>query len=297
MRRYSVAAAIVALVASSAAAFPPAIDGILDAGYGPALSIQNTETSFGDSNLGLGNFANGSELDGAHGVVEGGVLYLLLTGNLESNYNKLELFIDSTAGGQSTLRGDNPNVDFNGLNRMAGLTFPAGFAADYWVSTTGGNDGNGNYAYFANYAELLTNGGGAGGYLGTTSAQSNGSLSGGTNPYGIFATIDNSNIGGVVGGNGTGSGANVRTGMEFAIPLSAIGNPTGAFCFIAAINGGSHDFLSNQVLNGLNGGGHLGDPSFVNLANTASTCVSVPEPGTMCLLALGALAALRRKRA
>ena len=33
-------------------------------------------------------------------------------------FNKLDIFIDAIDGGQLKLRGDNPNVDFNGLNRM-----------------------------------------------------------------------------------------------------------------------------------------------------------------------------------
>ncbi|MBC7834928.1 MAG: hypothetical protein H7Y88_07485 [Phycisphaerales bacterium] len=143
--------------------------------YGPPLFIQDTPTGFGDANLGTIDFANGSEMDGMYGYIasQGGqnFLYLVMTGNLESNFNKLEVFIDSAPGGQNTLRGDNPNVDFNGLNRMGddgsgnGLTFDAGFEADYYLTFTGGNSG-GSYATFANFAELLTAGGGSGSFIG-----------------------------------------------------------------------------------------------------------------------------------
>lgn len=165
MKRFLILAA--ALVAAPAMA-SIGVDGTAEGTYGPAVSVQTLQTNFGDANMGVVDYANGSELDAAYGVIKGGNLYLTLAGNLESNFNKLEVFIDSRAGaGQNQLRGDNPNVDFNGLNRMAGLTFDAGFSPDYWLSVTGGG---GPYQMYANYAELLTGGGGNGYYLGQTGA-------------------------------------------------------------------------------------------------------------------------------
>lgn len=241
------------------------IDGSLDAGYGSAVVVQNTETQFGDSNLGLIDFANGSELDGAFATIRDGKLYLFLSGNLESNYNKLEVFIDCKPGGQNLLLNNNPDVDFNGLNRMAGLRFDTGFDADYWISVTGGGV---PYTMYANYAELLTTGGGQGYYMGSTGAGSDGTLTGGNNnPYGIKVTINNSNTGGVFGGTGTGSGAGVSTGVEYCIPLAALGGPIGDFKICAFVNGGGHDYMSNQILSGMSGGGNLGDPSFVDFNN------------------------------
>ena len=49
--------------------------------------------------------------------------------------------------------------------------------------------------------------------------------------------------------NGVGGDpAAVRKGVEFKIPLSSIGNPTGAIKLMAFINGQSHDYASNQFL-------------------------------------------------
>jgi hypothetical protein len=255
------------LLFATAALAQPVIDGSWDPIY-RILAIQNTQTGFGDSNLGAVDYANGSELDVAYGIVKDGWLYLLLAGNLESNFNKLEIFFDTRPGGQNRLRGDNPDVDFNGLNRMGddgsgnGLTFDADFEADFWIGVTGGGS---PYRLYANYAELGSPGVGL--YLGNTGAVSDGVLVDGNNPFGIRVTINNSNTGGVTGGTGLGNGADVMTGVELAIPLNAIGNPTSSFKVCVFINGLFHDYLSNQVLAGIGGGGNLGEPRLVNFGN------------------------------
>lgn len=279
---------IVGFIASAAVAGTPTVDGTADGAYGAALAVQNTQTSFGDSNLGLVDWANGSELDQGFATIEGGVLYIVLSGNMESNFNKLELFIDCLPGGQNKLRGDNPDVDFNGLNRMGddgsgnGLTFDAGFEADFWIGFTGGDGGGGVYSIFCNYAELLTSGGGTGYYLGSGGAVTDGTLIGGNNPNNILITINNSNVGGVTGGTGAGDGSGVVTGVEYAIPLAALGNPTGDIKMSAMVNGGGHDFLSNQVLAGIGGGDHLGEPRNTNLANIAGDQFFVLSQGGGC---------------
>jgi hypothetical protein len=255
------------LLFATASLAQPVIDGSWDPIY-RVLAIQNTQTGFGDSNLGAVDYANGSELDVAYGIVKDGWLYLLLAGNLESNFNKLEIFFDTRTGGQNRLRGDNPDVDFNGLNRMGddgsgnGLTFDADFEADFWIGVTGGGS---PYRLYANYAELGSPGVGL--YLGNTGAVSDGVLVDGNNPFGIRVTINNSNTGGVTGGTGLGNGADVMTGVELAIPLNAIGNPTSSFKVCVFINGLFHDYLSNQVLAGIDGGGNLGEPRLVNFGN------------------------------
>ncbi len=307
MMKWSIA---VGLATLSLTAFTQTIDGTRDAIYGSPIVVQDTQTGFGDNNLGLVDYANGSELDAAYAYVDmpNQVLYLFLAGNLESNFNKLEIFFDTVAGGQNRLRGDNSGVDFGGLNRMGddgsgnGLRFDSGFEADYWIGVTGGGS---PYALYANWAQLLTGGGGPGDYLGTTGAASDGVLSGGNNPYGIRVTINNSNIGGVEAGSGlaTGNGALVTTGVELAIPFGAIGitGPT-IIKVCAFINGVGHDYLSNQVLGGIGGGGNLGEPRNVNFDNIPGDqffYVVVPEPASLLALSAGlaSVLALRRRRA
>lgn len=296
-------ATVGSLVAGSVALAGPIIDGTRDGSYGSALAIQNNQTGFGDSNLGVIDWANGSELDGAYARIEGGTLYLMLTGNLESNYNKLELFFDTQAGGQNKLRGDNPDVDFNGLNRMGddgsgnGMRFDNGFEADYYMTVTGGDVGGGVYGLFANWAQIQTGGGGIGRYLGQGGAGTDGTLNGGDNPDGIRITINNSNTGGVDGGSGVGNGDGVLTGVELAIDLNAIGAPAGTFNMMAFINGGGHDYLSNQVLGGLGGLENLGEPRFVDFSQIAGNqYFTIPAPSAFALLGLGGLVATSRRR-
>ena len=244
-------------------------DGTKGSLYGAALGNQQVQTGFGDSNLGVSDYANGSEIDGIYAFLAGGELHVLLTGNLESNYNKVELYLDTKAGGQNVLRTDNPNVDYDGLNRQSGLKFDTAFSPDYWLSFSGGYDGSG-YRLYGNYAELATNGGGAGYYLGSNTAATTGALSGGTNPNNIQITINNSNTGGVGGGCGSADGSSVTTGMEFLIPVAAIGNPSGCIKLCAFINGSSHDYLANQVVGSLPVGTcNLGDPHNVDFSTIA----------------------------
>jgi hypothetical protein len=176
----------------------PVIDGVLDASY-LQLALQGNQTGFGDNQDPSVDKAGGSELDGMYAVTADGYLYLFLAGNLETNFNKLEVFFDTESGGQNKLRGDNPDIDFNGLNRMGddgsdnGMIFDAGFTADYWFGCTNGGDPT---TIYANFASLN---GAYGDYLGSTTPGSDGELGGGNNFYGIYCTVDNSNIEGVPG--------------------------------------------------------------------------------------------------
>jgi len=56
----------------------------------------------------------------------------------------------------------------------------------------------------------------------------------------------------------------VSTGFEVAIPLSAIGDPTGCVNVVAFVNGSSHDYMSNQVMPSATGACNLADPRFVD---------------------------------
>ena len=193
---------------ANAAVAQPVIDGTAEELYGTPLSIQNTRTHYGD---GSGNpdvimtrnaegQGGGSEIDQVFATVADGRLYVTITGNLEENFNKLNVFIDSTGGGVNQLSGANlpggldsfccgqfpppkgGNVDNVGaLQKMSGLKFDnaaegasATFTADYaLIFTHGGERVNENlpndvefWALSAHFADLTQGSSGAVGGLG-----------------------------------------------------------------------------------------------------------------------------------
>ncbi len=248
------------------------VDGRLDASY-TLLSTQAAQASPGpDATSGAVDFAAGSELDAAYGAVDGGVLYLFLAGNLKdticasqtcADFGDLEVFIDSQPGGQNTL------LIPQGPALLGGLTFDAGFAPDYRVNFQLSGALSGSFIRYAEYFTLPTGGGGTGTGLGYgTNTGAPGTLGGGTNPFGIQATVDNGNTGGVGAGCGAASGAGVTTGMELAIPLAAIGNPTGCITVSAFVFEPQGAYLTNQVLGPVPAGTcAFGVATSVNFAN------------------------------
>lgn len=257
-------AAAILLVAAPAAAVT--VDGTLDPEYGPAIVVQTLQTGLGsgqitgDNSDGDFNFANGSELDGAYGFIADGVLHLFLPGNLAMRLNqmqtqtithRLDIFIDSVPNGQETLM-------VGSGNPINGFTFDAGFEADYWFEMEGDGDPGGgggggqNPFWYVRYAALPPGGSGALSLLGTATAGS-GTLSGGTNPHGVQATMDNRNIAGVTFGCLASNGAGVTTGTEWRIPLAAIGNPDDCIRVSVLIRN-SNSSISNQTLGALPAG-------------------------------------------
>jgi hypothetical protein len=140
-----------------------------------------------------------------------------------------------------------------------GLTFDAGFEADYYIGAAGGSN---PYQFYVNYATLPPAGAGeAHGLDGSGTGRSAADAA-----TGIQVAIDNSNIAGVTGGDAT-SPTSATTGIEYLIPLSAIGNPTGPIKITAFINGTGHDFVSNQILGSLPAGyGNMAEPRTLDLS-------------------------------
>jgi hypothetical protein len=299
--------AIAAAAAFAAPAFAaPAVDGTKDALYGPAVSIQTVQTGFGDS----GNPGGGSELNAAYAHIAGGNLYLMLTGNLEGNFNKLNIFIDSVAGGENIITpsttdgGNNPTND-GWASKHAGMTFDTGFAADYMVILRNGNGSQFDIDFNSvGSAGTVLSAGNV--FSGSTQGNNASAL-----PNGIGIGFSNVNIAGVTGGSAAADQAAalaVTTGVELAIPLAALGNPS-EIKISAMINGSNHDYLSNQFLGGLpagqgnlggdGAGGFNGTVGQINLNNYAGNqffTVVVPEPAALSLLAMPALALIRRRK-
>ncbi len=279
---------VCAVVASCGAAAMAQIDGVKEADYGSPLAVQGVQTQFGNSNLGQAGYANGSELNAAYCRSSGSDLNLMFTGNLESNFNKFEIFIDHRAGGINRLDGSIP-----GAGNLNGLNFDAGFEADLWISIT---CGGGPFSVYVNAWDL--GGGSPSDYLGTNGGS--GALSGGNNWLGLQLGLDNSNTAGVSGGTAAAdlaAAAAVTTGVELAIPSSMLSAINGTkIC--AFINGSNHDFLSNQVLGSLLAPqGNLGGPGGVDFRQFAGDQFFViPAPSAAALMGLGALMAGRRRR-
>ena len=275
--RPAAALALLALLLSPCPGGAATIDGQLDGSYGAALVTQTTQTNLasgqlsGDPGIGDLTFANGSELDAAHAVISGGVLSLFLSGNLAlmlnanqngTNGHVLDVFVDSAPGGQNVLNGLGVGHPLNGF------TFDAGFEADYWLEFSG-NGNQFSVEWYAGYAALQSGGGGSLTSLGFGTAGGNGTLIGGTNPHGIRVTIDNSNIAGVTAGCNASSGAGVTKGIEWEIPLAAIGAPAECFRVTAIVrnSGSSQSPVSNSMLAPLPPGTcPPGPASSVNLA-------------------------------
>ena len=126
MKRLLSLLAVSFLASSTGAA--PTINGVLELDYGGPLAVQSVETDFGDSSGGL---TTGGELDAGYAVIDGGRLYVMLTGNIQNNFNKVSVFIDSVPGGENVLT-NVPQYDVNNVSQnFGGLTFDTGFAADY----------------------------------------------------------------------------------------------------------------------------------------------------------------------
>ncbi len=152
------------------------LDGSRDAAYPAPQFVQTNQTQFGDGTAGLADcpgggseianlsvtFGNADLGDGAQNYV-----FIFVGGNLECNFNRLNLIIDNGSGtGQPTIGGCLPGAD--GLSRHIGMTFDAPFRANYYLSF---RNGGGPASIFADFARI--DGSGSGGFVG-------GGLTGGT---------------------------------------------------------------------------------------------------------------------
>lgn len=244
------------LLASSSSALEgrAVLDGVRDTAlYGAPLAVQTVETQFGD---------NASEWNAAYSIVSAGKLYLLFTGNLEANFNKLSVFIDSTTEVASNTFTSAGN---DGSTAMNGMIFDAGFTPDYHLIARRGSGkfdldiaklgASPAFTFSENVFGGTDNGRGV-------------SITGLGNTQAILAAYNGSNTLGIGGGTGPAdqaAAAAVTTGLELCIDLADIGNPTGPIKIMILQTSVDHSFLSNQSLAGLPAGtGNLGNPTTID---------------------------------
>ncbi len=236
-RALSCALALAAALLAAGAAGALTVDGHLDPEYGPALATQTNGWYGTDDDLHLMPYRNLTALDVLYAYVSpDAVLHVFVGGVLRDwisaidpapEYDDLYLFIDDQPGGQSVLLSDGSgNMDFP---TQAGVRFDAGFEPDVAFQMQAPQlAGAGPAAFFVEGSQYaLTASGSTGTFLGRGTGAAPGLLSGGTNPFDIRLAIDNTDTTGVPGNCAPGSGAGVTSGVEWAIPLAAIGSPSG----------------------------------------------------------------------
>jgi len=264
-------------------------------GGGPVF-LQGNPTQFGNAPGGTVDACpGGSEIDGLFAYTDGVYLYLGITGNVETNWNKLAIFIDSVSGGQNQLVGPYTDFDPFGLQRYGydgsqpGLKFPTGFDADYMYALTNNTydpDGDGplgtqywiptDYFSVANEADNAFLG------LGVHGSEAAMQLSSNAAPWmsGVRVSINNSNGAGVSDSAVNDPGA-VTTGAELKIPLASIGGNASNIKIMALINGSSHDYMSNQFLPSLpTGYGNLGEPRLTDMSGFSGFAIPAILPST-----------------
>ncbi|MEN3000790.1 MAG: hypothetical protein ABDI19_02980 [Armatimonadota bacterium] len=240
-------------LACAVATAQPIIDGRnIPSEFGTALASQTNHTGFGDRVSGV---HWGSELNQLFVRCQGGVLYIGVTGNLEGNGNAFHFYIDT---------GRNPNHTFTlttgcincSVQGMSGVVFD--HKPDWALGINRYDDGQGNDNIYADLHDLVNNVSTYVGYSRTDSGS--GTLIGGTNPFGIQAALDNSNTAGITSDpNNVGNPATATTGMEVAIPLSALNYSGGRIRILVVLTGGADlgdpcrgTYMSNQTLPALN---------------------------------------------
>jgi len=264
----------------SSASAAPTIDGTLDASYGSPLFTNTLASTFVSNNDPSDNNANGSEINAVYGYHDGTRLYLFVAGNNRNNFEKLNLFFDAAPGGQNELVPNTSGTDFNILGNMAGLTFDAGFSANYYA-----NYGGSNNQHYLNMQLLPAAGDGLFGFFGepdnkapgdiTVLSNANPGADGTAPPNGgnAEATSDQSNIGGVATAivdpdDFVSDPALVGTGVEFKVGLPGLGYDIGSGNPIRVggfVNGGNFDFISNQIIGGVpTSQENLGGPASVD---------------------------------
>lgn len=283
------------------------IDGTVDAAYGAPIFVNTLASTLPAATVNSQDLSNGSEIDAVFAYRSATRLYLAVTGNLRTNYDKICLWIDCKGGGQNPVLTGNFSGDFGIINNHAGMKFETGFAADYFIDYTGGP----SLDHYLNYATLPTLAGGSGGYargdkntppgerrvLAFPGMPNTNGQAPPPNGGSMEAAFNNSNNGGVAAAQAnpnpwtTPPGSNpgtVLTGMEMKVPLAETGWVAGTSQIRVGgfILGFNWDYLSNQVIGSVpatqdNYGFPANGVDFSSAANAGAQFVTYNVPPTL----------------
>jgi len=225
---------------------PPAeFDGLgIPSKSGPCglAATQNNATGLGD---------NISELDQMYVRPRADGLRVGITGNLATDGTGLVLLLDTIAGGQNLLNLSGYSPPPSGPNYLTGMQLDSGFAPDHmiYVNTASGN-------VYVDQFELQTGGGTVKTYRGAgTVNDGDGDLTGGDNPNGMMASMNNTNALGVTSTDAS-QAATATSGFDLLIPYADVDITAvaGGTIRVAAFIIRSNGEVSNQWLPGLGGG-------------------------------------------
>lgn len=195
-------------------------DGVIESAWGSPLA-----TSAGGA---VSSFGANNNIDALYMQSSNGYLFGAIAGNLvNGSNNRILLFIDSKSGGYNTLDNSSnltgaPYWSISNLGKNGSINFDPGFAPDYIL---GINQANGGKVYYDLY-DMISK---SSTYLGDD---------------------PNSMLLGFTANSGFGD---YTKGFEFAIPLSALGNPNQpiqvfAMVVNSPIDANTPTLLSNQFL-------------------------------------------------
>ncbi len=206
------------------------------------VATQNNATGLGD---------NISELNQVFVRPRADGLRVGITGNLATDGTGLVLLLDTVAGGQNVLNLSGYSPPPSGPNHLTGTQLDSGFSPDHmiYLNTASGN-------VYVDQFVLLTGGGTVKTYRGAgTVNDGDGDLTGGDNPNGMQAAMNNTNALGVTGTDAS-QAATATSGFDLLIPYADVGisGLTGGTIRVAAFIIRSNGEVSNQWLPGLGGG-------------------------------------------
>ncbi|MHC4091093.1 MAG: alpha-amylase family glycosyl hydrolase, partial [Planctomycetota bacterium] len=212
-----------------------------DLGTAHLVALQDNATGLGD---------NISEADALYLRSAPDGLRIGVTGNVNSNGSGFVLLFDTVPGGQNALITSGFPTPPNAIPSLDGTTMDAGFEPDIllFVNAWSGQ-------FYADRFTLPTGSLGVKRYVGGADiGVADGTLSGGSNPYGMKLGLDNSNTAGVTDTDASGA-ATATSGLEGLLPYEDVNlDPASESVKVMVMMVRPTGEVGNQLLPGLGGG-------------------------------------------